>query len=230
VRGALELPGVARVDVTPGKKPFSVTYDPQRITAERILAALKSAREEATVVPGVSATDVEFVRALVRAQEDQPSEPAATARIAPESEPGVPLVVHGRLLDEDGRTPVARAIVFAYHTDQGGRYDRPGAPAHSWRLRGWAETDAGGRFEFRTIRPGAYPSRSEPAHVHLNVFTGRARYSAGALLFEDDPLVRDAERERSRQAGAFGWVRPVRREGSTEHVDLALRLDPKTCF
>jgi len=103
--------------------------------------------------------------------------------------------------------------VFAYHTDRGGRYDRAGAPAHSWRLHGWAQADAEGRFEFLTIRPGAYPSRREPAHVHLTVFTKKARYRGGALLFADDPLVVAAEHERSTRAGAFGWVRPVRREG-----------------
>jgi protocatechuate 3,4-dioxygenase beta subunit len=228
VRGALELSGVFQVGVTPGNKRFSVTYDPLRISIERMLAALEHEREPARLVPA-GPQDLEFVRALERAQAHQPPGLSSSARIAAEDEPGTPLVIHGRLLGEDGRTPVAQEIVFAYHTDRKGRYDRPGSPAHSWRLRGWARTDSEGRFEFRTIRPGAYPSRREPAHVHVNVFTARTRYHAG-LLFEDDDLIPVAEREDSQRAGEFGWVRPVRREGSAQHVSISIRLTARSAF
>src|SRR5688572_19657937 len=95
--------------------------------------------------------DVEFIRALERTQQSRPSTLASNARIAPATEPGTPLVIHGRAFAADGRTPLRDAIVFAYHTDREGLYDRPGTAAHSWRLRGWARTDADGRFEFQTI-------------------------------------------------------------------------------
>jgi protocatechuate 3,4-dioxygenase beta subunit len=92
-------------------------------------------------------------------------------------------------------------------------------------LRGWARTDAEGRFEFRTTRPGAYPSRNIPAHVHFTVFLGGARYHAGELRFADDPLVTASERTASGRAGGFGEVRPVRHEKGVEHVDFSIRLD-----
>ena len=57
--------------------------------------------------------------------------------------------------------PVPGVDVFAYQTDQHGIYAAPGA-ADPWRLKGWAVTDAQGRFEFRTIRPAAYPSNTVP--------------------------------------------------------------------
>jgi protocatechuate 3,4-dioxygenase beta subunit len=181
------------------------------------------------VVPVTTAQDVEFIRALERAQKDRPANLDSRARIAPETEPGTPLVIHGRVFREDGRTPVADAVVFAYHTDREGLYNRAGSPPHSWRLRGWARTDSEGRFEFRTIRPGAYPSRNQAAHVHFNVFTTEGRFHGG-LEFDDDPLIGPADRARPNASGEFGTIRPVRREGATEHVDFRIRLNPRDRF
>ena len=178
-----------------------------------------------------SAEDVEFIRGLEDAQRSRPSQLSSTARIAPETEPGTPLVVHGRAFAADGRTPLGDAIVFAYHTDREGRYDRRDAPAHSWRLKGWAKTGADGRFEFHTIRPAPYPGRNVAAHIHLTLFTADgARYHAGGVEFEDDPLVGAGEREETRKDPVFGAVRPVRREGAVEHIDVNLRVAPRQKF
>ena len=111
----------------------------------------------AVSVPALAAQDTEYLRALERAQAPRPAALSSTARIAAESEPGTPLTIRGKLFAEDGKTAVADAIVFAYHTDRQGLYDKAGSPAHSWRIRGWAKTAADGAFEFRTIRPGRYP-------------------------------------------------------------------------
>jgi protocatechuate 3,4-dioxygenase beta subunit len=161
------------------------------------------------------AQDREWVAALERAQRERPKTIGGSARIAPESEPGDPLVVHGRALGEND-TPVAGAVVFAYHTDRHGLYDVPGAPPHRWRLKGWAKTDADGAFEFRTIRPGAYPQANVPQHLHLTIFLpdGR-RYWAEELQFEDDPKLPAHQRAAA--------VR-VRREGHVQHVDFTFRL------
>jgi len=175
------------------------------------------------------AQDLEFLRALDAAQKQRPSVIASLARIAPESEPGTPLVVHGRLLDTSG-APLSGAVVFAYHTDRDGLYDRPAGAAHSWRLRGWARTDNEGRFEFRTIRPAPYPSRQIPAHVHVNVYAPSGRYSAGELRFADDPLVPRQERESSDRMGEFAWVKQIATRDGVQHVDFAIRLDPARRF
>ena len=129
------------------------------------------------------------------------------------------------------KTPLVGAVVFAYHTDKTGIYDRRGAPAHSWRLKGWAKTDSSGRFEFRTIRPGAYPGRKDPAHIHVTLFPAEGgRYHAGEVLFDDDPLVPAGEREATKKDAVFGSVRPVRREGTTDHVDFNAKVVPKDRF
>lgn len=184
----------------------------------------------AVSVPALAAQDTEYLRALERAQAQRPAALSSTARIAAENEPGTPLTIRGRLFAEDGKTAVADAIVFAYHTDRQGLYDKAGSPAHSWRIRGWAKTAADGAFEFRTIRPGRYPGDRIPAHVHFTVFAGSTRYHAGELRFDDDDVVPAREREASRQEGIFGSVRPVRKEGDGEIVDVAIRLKPAERF
>jgi protocatechuate 3,4-dioxygenase beta subunit len=117
----------------------------------------------------LAAQDVEYGRAMDRAQRTRPSALAATARIAPASEPGDPLRVRGQLRNLGGAA-AAGAVVFAYHTDRGGLYDDPAKGPHSWRLRGWARTDRDGRFTFETMRPGAYPGGNIPPHVHFTAF------------------------------------------------------------
>jgi len=178
----------------------------------------------AGALTGVSAQDLEFLRALDRAQLERPTTLSPTARIAPEAEPGTPLVVHGRAFAADGTTALANAVVFAYHTDRGGVYDRPGAPPHSWRLKGWARTGTDGRFEFRTMRPGPYPGRREAAHIHVTLYAPDGSRSSGDVLFEDDALVTAASRAAARRDGGFGSVRPVRREAGVEHVDFNIRV------
>ena len=176
------------------------------------------------------AQDMEFQRALERSQRDRPATLGTSARIAPPDEPGDALVIHGRLVAPDGRTPMANSVVFAYHTDHTGIYAPAGSPAHTWRLRGWARTDSGGRFEFQTIRPGSYPSRNQAAHVHFTVFTDEGGFHGGALEFDDDPLIGPGDRKRENASGEFGTIRKVRREGNTQHVDFTIRLNPRQRF
>ncbi len=183
-----------------------------------------------SITPTARAQDVEFIRALERTQQSRPATLTSHARIAPTTEPGTPLVIHGRVFAADRKTPLANVVVFAYHTDRGGLYDRPGT-THSWRLRGWAKTDSEGRFEFTTIRPGAYPNSRIAEHVHFTVFTASGeRYHGGELNFADDKFVTDADRARSEREGEFGGVRPVRREGTVQHVDLRIHIAPAEKF
>jgi len=168
------------------------------------------------------AQDREFIRALEAAQSERPKTLTSSSRIAPVSEPGDPLVVHGRAVTEDGKTAVPGAVIFAYQTDREGVYNRPGAPAHSWRLRGWVQTAADGRFEFATIRPGAYPQNKIPQHIHLQIFLSDGRrYWADELQFADDPLLPAHDRSTACK---------VRSEGGVQHVDFTFRLNPRNKF
>jgi hypothetical protein len=120
--------------------------------------------------------------------------------------------------------------VFAYHTDHTGLYDEPSKGPHSWRLRGWARTDANGRFDFDTIRPAPYPGRNVAAHVHLSIEgPGVPRRWATGVLFSDDALVTAAEREASARAGVFGEVRTVRTRDGVQEIDVQLRGRRRCC-
>lgn len=179
----------------------------------RILAAV-------AVVVAVScqAQDREWLAMWEEAQRARPRTIATAARIAPAGEPGTPLVVHGRVLRADGRTPAPNVVVFAYQTDATGVYNRAGA--RGWRLKGWAKTDANGRFEFHTIRPGSYPRSRTPAHIHLTLEgPGVPRRWAPELQFADDPFV--SERQSAR---------PVTTRNGTQHVDFHIRLTDEGRF
>ena len=151
------------------------------MTRRSLVAVVVSAGAVLTTVAGIAAQDVQYQRAVERAQQQRPANIGPTGRIAPASEPGDPLVVKGRLLNVGG-SPAADAIVFAYQTDKGGLYDKPENGPHSWRLRGWVRTDKDGRFTFETIRPGSYPNSNNPPHVHFTAFLANGeRYHAGEL-------------------------------------------------
>ncbi|HJQ35749.1 MAG TPA: hypothetical protein VKB93_01290 [Thermoanaerobaculia bacterium] len=181
------------------------------------------------LVVRVQAQDTDWVRMWTEAQQRRPAAIGSVGRIAPPNEPGTPMIIHGRVFQRDGKTPIAGAIVFAYHTDHKGVYNVNEAPG--WRLRGWAKSDASGRFEFRTIRPAPYPGRRIPAHLHLTIEGPRiARRGTDEVRFLDDPFVTAAEKQRSVAAGAFGWVRPVTTKAGVQHVDLNVRLSEEGRF
>jgi protocatechuate 3,4-dioxygenase beta subunit len=172
--------------------------------------------------------DQDWLRRWQDAQTHRPATLSEHSRIAQGSEPGTPLVISGLVVGPDGLTPQPGAIVFAYHTDDSGLYsERPGLP---WRLRGWVRTDAAGRFEFETIRPGPYPNHRVPAHVHLTIESARFGRQYGGLQFADDPLVPATDREKSNAMGRFADVLTVAHEGRTEHVQLNIKLKPRGDF
>ncbi|MCU4655238.1 protocatechuate 3,4-dioxygenase subunit beta [Roseibacterium sp. SDUM158016] len=107
--------------------------------------------------------------------------------------------IFGRVLDETGR-PVPETLVEIWQANAGGRYrhvkDTYFAPLDpNFGGCGRTLTDAEGRYEFLTIRPGAYPwpNRANdwrPMHVHFSVF-GHAfgQRLITQMYFEGDPLI-----------------------------------------
>ena len=138
----------------------------------------------------------------------QPAKLASRARIAPVAEAGAPMVIEGVVTSARG-VAASGVVVYAYHTNQAGLY--PPAGNRHGRLRGWAITDAKGRYRFDTIRPGAYPERNVPEHVHMHVIEpGIGTYYIDNLEFEDDPL---NPRRRGAERGGNGLALPQRRDG-----------------
>ena len=135
--------------------------------------------------------------------------------IPPDGEPGERLILTGRVLKPDGRTPAAGVILYVHHTNAGGIYptrgDEQGWGRRHGYLRGWVTTNARGEYRFETIRPAPYPGRSDPAHIHVTVKEpDRREYWIDDVVFDDGPLVNARYRSRVQSRGGSGIVRPIR--------------------
>jgi len=104
--------------------------------------------------------------------------------IARDAREGEPLEVHGEVRDLQGH-PVAGAVVDVWQASPVGLYENqdPAQPEHN--LRGRFETDAQGRFHFRSVKPAGYPVPLDgpcgellraqdrhpyrPAHIHFMI-------------------------------------------------------------
>jgi protocatechuate 3,4-dioxygenase beta subunit len=160
-----------------------------------------------------------------------------------EGEPlGERIILHGRVLDGDGR-PVPNTLVEMWQANASGRYRHPvDAGAHgpidpNFSGAGRCLTDDDGRYRFVTIRPGAYPWRNHEnawraTHVHFSLF-GPAfatrlitqMYFPGDPLFFQDPIfsaVRDPK-ARDRLISTFDLEATVPEWALAFRFDIVLR-------
>jgi protocatechuate 3,4-dioxygenase, beta subunit len=133
-----------------------------------------------------------------------------------EGEPlGERIIVHGRVLETDGR-PLRDSLVEVWQCNSAGRYfhhgDQHPAPLDpNFTGVGRCLTGADGSFRFVTIKPGAYPwgnhdNAWRPAHIHFSLF-GRAfaqrlvtqMYFPGDPLFEHDPIFNSVREQAARE-------------------------------
>ena len=112
---------------------------------------------------------------------------------------GERIIVHGRVLDENGRG-VPGALVEFWQANAGGRY-RHKKESYQAALDpnfggcGRTITAEDGSYEFRTVQPGPYPWPNgmndwRPAHIHFSLFGhGFAQRLITQMYFEGDPLI-----------------------------------------
>ncbi len=152
---------------------------------------------------------------------DAPQELDWQTRIAPEDEPGEPIYISGVIYLSDSVTPAEGILVYAYHTNQKGIYDKKGDESGNGRrhgyLRSWMRSDARGRYAFRSIKPAPYPNRPEPAHVHITLSSDEIEeYWIESTLFEGDPLISETSIAEEADKGLFSAI--VRLEKNEEGV------------
>jgi protocatechuate 3,4-dioxygenase beta subunit len=127
---------------------------------------------------------------------------------------GERIIVHGHVLDEDGR-PVPHTLVEIWQANACGRYvhvvDQHPAPLDpNFTGAGRTMTDDKGYYKFITVKPGAYPWRNHPnawrpAHIHFSLF-GHSflsrlvtqMYFPGDPLFPFDPIFNSIADEKAR--------------------------------
>ena len=152
------------------------------------------------------------ILAVAPSQESAPFPPpppdvSAVTTIAPNGEPGTRIVITGRVFRSDQKTPYAGLVLYFYHTDASGVYNKTDGSYLRPRLYGWVKTDAEGRYEIRTIKPGSYPRRREAAHIHVTVKERRATgHWLDSFLFEGDPNLNEEERMQPKKLGRLSPV------------------------
>ena len=127
-------------------------------------------------------------------------------------EEGPKIKVTGTIYQNDGTTPAENVILYIYHTDQLGIYATIGwetgwAKRHGY-IRGWVKTDKDGKYSFYTLKPGVYPSRSSPAHIHPTILEpGGKYYWFGSYHFDGDTLLTKNEiNPKSPRGGSSGLL------------------------
>jgi catechol 1,2-dioxygenase len=109
-------------------------------------------------------------------------------------EPGVVMVVSGRVWGFNTKKPLTNAVLHIWQADEKGHYDNDdpqNQPAKDEFVnRAIIFPDASGRYEYQTIHPGAYqigPKEWRPAHIHYMVSAPGYETLITQLYFDGDP-------------------------------------------
>ena len=121
--------------------------------------------------------------------------------IARSETPGVPLEVAGTVRDAAGR-PIADATLDVWQASPVGLYENQDPAQQDMNLRGRFQTDAEGRFHFRSVRPAGYPVPTDgpcgellraqlrhpnrPAHLHFMVSKPGHKVLVTQVFADDD--------------------------------------------
>lgn len=147
---------------------------------------------------------------------DAPESVSWKSVLSPKSDQDQPMIISGTVYNSDGKTPAPNTLIYFYHTDTDGYYNRkrPGEALHG-HFRGWMLTDARGRYEFSSIRPAPYPERKFAAHVHMTL-TGInfKEDSVDSILFEGDKLISPQDRETSGKKGGFNPILKLEKDAN----------------
>lgn len=137
---------------------------------------------------------------------DAPDDVSWKTVLSKKSDRDEPMIISGTVFQPDGKTPAPNILIYFYHTDSDGFYNRKRDDEHlHGHFRGWMLTRANGRYEFSSIKPAPYPNRKDAAHAHMTL-TGidRKEDSIDSILFEGDRFITD--RERIPQRGGFNPI------------------------
>lgn len=134
---------------------------------------------------------------------------------------GQKILLTGTVYQIDGKTPAPEVLLYYYHTNTEGRYVHKPEEKRSMQpnalgqthgyIRGWVKTDSAGKYAIYTTRPGSYPTRDEPEHVHVTVKEPNDlnEYYIDDFVFDDDTLLSSVKRNKLENRGGSGVLRLV---------------------
>lgn len=133
-------------------------------------------------------------------------------------EQGTRIKVEGTIYQPDGTTPAEDVILYVYHTNQEGIYatrgDETGWGKRHGYIRGWMKTGKDGKYAFYTLKPGVYPNRSAPAHIHPTILEPNGKYYwLGSYHFEGDPLLGAEEKDPASPRGGSSGLLELKEKG-----------------
>ncbi|MFD0863882.1 intradiol ring-cleavage dioxygenase [Sungkyunkwania multivorans] len=137
---------------------------------------------------------------------------------------GTKILLTGTVYEFDGKTPASGVILYYYQTNVNGIYStNPKEPRNMPKnklgqthghIRGWVKTNADGEYSIYTIKPGTYPSRDEPAHIHISVKEPdlENHYYIDDFVFDNDPMLTSRRRNAMENRGGSGVIRFVEKD------------------
>ena len=131
---------------------------------------------------------------------------------------GQKMRISGTVYKPKGKEPAPNVILYVYHTNQKGIYENKFNKTN-WEKRhgyitGWIKTNDKGEYSFFTLKPGTYPSRTEPAHIHLTVLEPNGKYYwLDSYFFDDDPLLKDKKTTSQSARGGNNGILHLNKEG-----------------
>jgi protocatechuate 3,4-dioxygenase beta subunit len=149
-------------------------------------------------------------------------------KMVADSESGETMIISGTIYLPNGKTPAKDAILSVWQTDAKGYYIPSGGGAGELhpRIHGRMETGSDGKYEFRTIKPGQYPSHTSAAHVHGHISAPDFPEYAIIYYFEGDDLITDKNRtELNKHRGGTPSIIKLTRDSSgvlIGHRDIIL--------
>lgn len=146
---------------------------------------------------------------------------------------GPKIEISGIVFKKDGMTRAPGVIIYIYHTDQKGIYAILGnetgwAKRHGY-IRGWVKTNKDGHYKFYTLVPASYPNSNNPKHIHPTIKEPEYNeYWIDEFVFDDDPLLPETERKRTRPVGGHGVLKTYTKDGmlrATRNIILGLNVE-----
>lgn len=153
-----------------------------------------------------------------------PQNIASTDTSAGWKQAGQKILITGIIYKSDARTPAPGVVLYYYHTNTEGKYlhkenEKRSLPpntegqTHGY-IRGWVKTDSAGKYSIYTVRPGVYPTRDEPAHIHLTISEPglEKSYYVDEVVFDDDKFLTTERRKKMENRGGSGIVRMLQKD------------------